>query len=187
MIIFQIKVSVFHKLRQKWTFTESFCIRKTQSTNNSEFHRIVHLIFWFPEFSYDQSDIRAKQNTSAETHQREILQLAWRECWNIDASRSLWDSLGRRGGKWAILAPAVLAVSLSVCLCVFMSEAHTAGVFVTTCADVFRCVMESMFLLWWVGTSCEGLMYGKKWKAAVAQDVKVITMVSDDVIMTYFG
>lgn len=70
---------------------------------------------------------KKNKNTSDEPHQREILQPGWWERWNIDASRSLWLSLGRSGRKWAIRAPAVLTASLSVCLCIFESEPNTVS------------------------------------------------------------
>lgn len=107
-----------------------------------------------------------KQNTSGEPHQREISPAAWRERWNIDASRSLWHSLGRSRRKWAILAPVVPTAYLTVCLCIFCASAERCQP-VCECrlfarADVLTCAWRASFCKRWVGKGV--LLIKKEWK-----------------------
>lgn len=144
--------------------TQSNFYQKPQFTSSPDFQDPVGLISCLPKFTYDRSGSRAKQNTSGEPHQREILQLAWREHWNIDALRSLWYSLGRSERKWAILTPAVLTASLSVSLCIIVSEPYslceqTLWLFMWTCLHVYT---EHVV----VGGHTR--VYGKKWKREVS-------------------
>lgn len=88
-----------------------------------------------------------KQSTSHEPHQREILQPAWWESWNIDASYSLWLSLGRSGRKWAIQARNSLPEWWWVwnvhCVCVREQ---------TVCVDMFTWCVQRASVLWLVST-----------------------------------
>lgn len=116
-----------------------------------------------------------KQNTSGEPHQREISPAAWRERWNIDASRSLWHSLGRSRRKWAILAPVVPTAYLTVCLCIFCASAERCQPVcesrLSARADVLTCAWRASFCKRWVG---KGVLLIKKVKVVCGgMDIRV--------------
>lgn len=103
---------------------------------------------WYPESHVTGMATGQKQSTSHEPHQREILQPAWWESWNIDASYSLWLSLGRSGRKWAIQA----CNSLPECWWVWNVYGVCVWLRLWLCVDMFTWCVQRAWVLWLVGT-----------------------------------